>query len=217
MLLDMIHGVIARRVLLNFRIDPEVMAHSLPPPFRPKLYKGYAVGGVCMIRFQHLRPRFVPQWLGTTSENAAHRVAVEWKDAAGELQEGVFIPRRDTGSLLNQLAGGRIFPGEHHAAQFTVSDENGKIDFRMRADDGSVEVKLLAEDAESLPPTSAFDSLADASAFFEKGSLGFSVTRDAGRLDGLRLRTLDWRIQPLAVKEVYSSYYMDATTFPGVP
>ena len=33
--------------------------------------------------------------------------------------------------------------------------------------------------------------LVEASAFFEGGSLGYSVTRDGGRLDGLLLRTLD--------------------------
>jgi predicted MPP superfamily phosphohydrolase len=36
---------------------------------------------------------------------------VTWNDETGAL-EGVYIPRRDTGSLVNHLAGGRVFPGE---------------------------------------------------------------------------------------------------------
>src|SRR5438445_303970 len=79
MFLDTIHGIIDRRVLLNYRIDPEVLQRVLPPVFQPKLYNGHAVGGVCMIRFKELRPRFVPSWLGLGSENAAHRIAVQWK------------------------------------------------------------------------------------------------------------------------------------------
>jgi hypothetical protein len=101
MFLDTIHGVIDRRVLLNYRIAPEVIGRVLAPPFKPKLYAGYGVGGVCMIRFKQLRPRLIPAWLGLGSENAAHRIAVQWEQD-GELREGVFIPRRDTNSWFNE-------------------------------------------------------------------------------------------------------------------
>ncbi len=100
MLLDMIHGTIDRRVLLNYRFDPQALKKILPRPFRPKLYRDHGIGGVCMIRFAGLRPRFVPAFLGVNSENAAHRIAVEWEQD-NELKEGVFIPRRDTNSWFN--------------------------------------------------------------------------------------------------------------------
>jgi hypothetical protein len=45
-----------------------------------------------------------------SSENAAHRIAVDW-DEAGYHGTGVYIPRRDTPSRFNALAGGRLFPG----------------------------------------------------------------------------------------------------------
>jgi hypothetical protein len=215
MRLPVLHGIIRRRILVNFRAEADAAQNLLPAPFRPKLHNGNAIVGICLIRLEHIRPAGLPKPLGLSSENAAHRIAVEWRDSSGALQEGVFIPRRDTGSRLNKFAGGRIFPGEHHAAEFNVSDVDGKIDFHMRARDGSVEVKLAAEDAKSLPANSSFGKLSEASAFFEKGSLGFSFTHDPGRLDALRLRTLDWSIQPLAVTEVFSSYYMDTARFPA--
>ncbi len=62
--LDTTRGVIARRVLLNYRIDPSVLSQAIPAPFRPKLYRGRGIGGVCMIRFRGLRPRFMPSWFG---------------------------------------------------------------------------------------------------------------------------------------------------------
>ena len=37
MQLPTIHGLIRRRILVNFRVDPEVMQRLLPEPFRPKL------------------------------------------------------------------------------------------------------------------------------------------------------------------------------------
>ena len=126
MRLPVIKGLIRRRLLVNFRVDAQVMTDYLPAPFRPKLHAGYAVAGICLIRLEQIRPVGLPSFCGLSSENAAHRIAVEWQDpTTGALREGVFIPRRDTGSWLNHWAGRRIFPGEHHLADFTVED-NGR-------------------------------------------------------------------------------------------
>ena len=79
MRIPIIRGIIDRRILANYHVDPDVMARILPPPFRPKLVNGYAIGGICLIRLKGLRPRFFPFPLGIQSENAAHRIAVEWE------------------------------------------------------------------------------------------------------------------------------------------
>jgi hypothetical protein len=107
-----------------------------------------------------------------------------------------------------------VFPGEHHPAQFSVLDIGGHIELSVRSLDGRVSVKVVGDDADSLPASSCFSSLAEASAFFEGGSLGYSVTRDGHRLDGLLLRTFDWRIRALSVSEVQSSFFADRQRFP---
>ena len=209
-----VRGVIRRRVLVNFRVDPQVMQRHLPHPFRPKLLGGCAVAGICLIRLEAIRPWPVPYPVGTHSENAAHRVAVTWTGAEGEAHEGVYIPRRDTSSVLNHLAGGRLFPGEHQRARFGVRDEAGAIALAMQPDDGAVAVRLRARPVRTLPPTSLFTSLDEASAFFSAGSLGYSATRDGARLDGVRLHASAWHVEPLAVESVYSSYFADESRFP---
>src|SRR5437667_12856543 len=110
MRIPVVRGIIDRRILVNFRVDPAVLARLLPSPFRPKLANGTGMAGVCLIRLKQVRPAFVPGFVGVSSENAAHRVAVRWDDDGRE-GEGVFIPRRDTSSRLNALVGGRLFPG----------------------------------------------------------------------------------------------------------
>lgn len=209
-----VRGIIRRRILVNFRIDPQVMQSQLPAPFHPKLQEGYAIGGICLIRLEQIRPRLVPAVFGVSSENAAHRVAVVWQDASGQTREGVFIPRRDTSSVLNTLAGGRMFPGEHHRAEFTIDDAEDAVDVRMTSADGRVSVRVRGHRGSELPESSCFRSLAEASYFFEAGSLGYSVTRDGGRFDGLKLRTDRWAVEPLDVEEVHSSYFFDEVTFP---
>jgi hypothetical protein len=214
MRLPLIRGIIRRRMLVNFRVDASVMAAFLPSPFRPKTHRGHAIAGVCLIRLEQIRPAGFPAMLGIASENAAHRVAVIWTDQSGEEHEGVFIPRRDTGSLLNHLAGGRVFPGEHHFAEFDVTDDGKRIDFAMRSRDGQVRVKLCGRESDGWPAGSCFSSLAESSRFFETGSLGYSVTSDAARFDGLRLVTDQWKVGALDVDGIDSSFFANQELFP---
>jgi hypothetical protein len=209
-----INGVIKRRLLVNFRAEPSVVQRLLPGPFRPKLHAGHAIAGICLIRLERIRPAGLPGLIGLSSENAAHRIAVEWTDPAGIEREGVFIPRRDTDSTLNQLAGGRLFPGEHSPARFNVVDVGGRVELSMRSLDGAVRVEVAGNDSDQLPASSCFDSLAEVSGFFERGSLGYSATRNSNRLDGLVLHTLQWRVRALAVTKVFSSYFSDENRFP---
>jgi uncharacterized protein DUF2071 len=214
MRLPTIEGIIRRRILANFRIDPEVMQRQLPARFRPKLHHGFAVAGICLIRLEAIRPKAFPSIVGINSENAAHRVAVLWEEN-GETREGVFIARRDTDSPLNHILGGRVFPGEHHKASFTVSETSSEISLSVRSDDAVIEVDIAGRISQQLPAASIFDGLSEASSFFESGSLGYSVTRQANRLDGLQLETSDWRVEPLEIDRAHSSYFSDRDKFPA--
>ena len=127
-----IKGIIKRRILLNYRVDPELVQNILPKNFRPKLVDGYAIAGVCLIRMEAIRPKGLPSLFGLYSENSAHRIAAYWDGHDEEAVEGVFVPRRDTSSWLNAFTGGRIFPGVQHFSQFRVNDLNGKISLRDR-------------------------------------------------------------------------------------
>jgi hypothetical protein len=78
-----------------------------------------------------------------------------------------------------------------------------------------VAVQIEGTTAKALPPDSIFSSLAEASAFFEAGSVGYSVTHDPNRLDGLNLKTEQWHVEPLEIKSIYSSYFSDEERFPA--
>lgn len=214
MRVPILRGIIDRRLLVNFRVRAEALQRILPPPFRPRLVRGVGMAGICLIRLKQIRPRFFPAVLGMSSENAAHRVAVEW-ERDGRLHQGVYIPRRDTSSRLNSLAGGRLFPGVHHHARFDVREREDAFRLALRSDDGSTRLAVHARLSPTLPAGSIFRSLREASEFFREGSVGFSPGLAAGEFDGLELRTLDWHLQPLAVESVESSFFQDETLFPA--
>jgi hypothetical protein len=213
MRLPVTEGIIKRRILANYRVDPAVLAPLLPAPFRPKLQAGFAIAGICLIRLEKMRPRGWPAMIGVSSENATHRVAVEWDEPDG-VHEGIYIPRRDTNSLLNHFAGGRLFPGEHAYADFNVKEKGGFIGLRMRSSDGRMLVELRATETDTLSAHSCFHSVAEASAFFEGGCVGFSTTKDPSKLDALRLQIDAWRVRPLAVEIIRSTFFADTSVFP---
>jgi hypothetical protein len=214
MRLPIIRGVIARRILVNYRVEPAILSALLPSPFRPKLVGDVGMVGICLIRLERVRPSFLPAWLGISSENAAHRTAVEW-DEQGRTRAGVYVRRRDTSSRLNSLAGGRLFPGSHHRARFTVRESTERYEVSLRSDDGTTNLAVRARRTKKLPASSVFRSLEEASAYFQAGALGYSATPDATRFQGLELRCLNWHMEPLAIEEVHSSYFDDRTLFPS--
>lgn len=211
MQIPVIRGTIDRRILVNYRVDPEVMQRHLPPPFRPQLVDGFAIAGICLIRLKAVRPRFLPCGIG--SENAAHRIAAEW-DIDGQTRRGVYIPRRDTNSRLNHYAGGRLFPGIHHLAKFTVEETDDYFHVELHSNDSQTHVDVRARIAEDLPADSIFNSVDEASNFFAAGSLGYSPSSRMNHYDGLSLQCESWNVEPLVVEQIYSSYFADPTLFP---
>ncbi|MCY0968353.1 DUF2071 domain-containing protein [Chryseobacterium wangxinyae] len=205
-----IHGYIDRRILINYTADPRDVEKILPFPFRPKIYRNKAIVGICLIRLKDIKPKGFADFLGVNSENGAHRIAVEW-DENGEVKSGVYIPRRDTSLMLNTFVGGRIFPGKHHLAKFNVKEGDGNYHVDFFSSDRT-QISIDATETDNFNDNSIFENLENASGFFEKGDLGYSPNRN--NFDGLRLNAYKWKVQPLNVSIVKSSFFEDETIFP---
>lgn len=186
---------IERRLLVNYRIEPELVARLLPWPFRPQLVSGQAVGGVCFIRLGGLQAGHLPRVPRLVCENAAHRFAVEW-DGADGTQAGVYVPRRDTNSRITAAAGGKLFPGSYRLARFEVDEPGGQVRINVTSRDGQVQLAVTAAPAGALI-SELFETLDDAVDFFRRGALGFAPSAHAGCLDGVRLHSASWAAQPM--------------------
>lgn len=141
--------------------------------------------GICVLRLAQLRPAGLPAGLGMRSDNAAHRIAVEWDGPSG-VEVGVYVLRRDSAQRLPALAGGRLFPGVHGRATFAVDDADDVLRVAYLTDDG-VEVDVTARPLD-VWASRLFASPTEASAFFEAGSCGFSPDR-RGCLEGIQMAT----------------------------
>jgi hypothetical protein len=69
--------------------------------------------------------------------------------------------------------------------------------------------------ARELGPSELFADAGAASRFFEAGSVGYSANRRSDAFDGLELRTNAWRVEPVRVTALHSSFFEDARRFPS--
>ncbi|MEV6250546.1 DUF2071 domain-containing protein [Streptomyces sp. NPDC051742] len=206
-------SVVERRLLVNYRVAPDAAARLLPGPLRPQLVHGHAVAGICLLRLGNVRPVWAPRALGLRSENAAHRIAVEW-DGPDGVETGVYIPRRDTASRINVWAGGRVFPGEHGRAGFEVHEAPGQVRVAFATWDGDTRVDVTVEPSDELRGSELFADLAEASRFFQGGAKGYSATRSGLHLDGMELHTDAWHVEAGRVRSAASSFFDDLDRFP---
>ena len=211
MWLPVLRGIIDRRMLVNYRIDPDWLQKCLPPPFRPKVVNGFGLAGVCLIRMNRIGPRVLPFPLVGSSENGALRFAVEWEQN-GQAFQGVYIPARYTTSQLAALAGARFFPGRHYMARFRVEESADR--YRIQLDSSQLQLTVSARSSSEFSGSKVFASLADASDFFRQGANGFSEALRPGKFDGVELRIADWKVSPLTVEEVKCDFFDDPQRFP---
>jgi len=202
-------GIIDHRILLNFRIDPEVMKKNLPNEFTPKVVNGYAIGGICQVTLSGMRAKGMPSIVGTGSHNAAHRIAVDSSQG-----EGVYVTRRDTNSWVNTVSGGRVFPGVYSKANFDVSVSGDLYSVRIENKKEELIMAISAEVVSELPEGSVFESIGEVSDFFKTGNIGWSAKEHSNQFDAIELATDEWRMEPLKVKESFSAYFSNTSMFP---
>ena len=183
---------VRRRILVSYRLDPDVAQSFVPAPFRPQLIDGSAVAGVCMIGLQSVRPGWLRPRFGFRSENVAHRVAVEW-DEGGVTRSGVYIVERHSSSRVPVLAGGWLFPGVQTHGRFMLDESKSRFHVKMSAPGTAVDVDVtLGGEWHS----SLFPTVEAASAFHENGAVGWSPRRRGGGVEPLELTSKEWAVEP---------------------
>ena len=204
--MQQVTGTISHRILLNFKVCPDVMTKVLPKEFKPKIINGYCIAGICQVSLTNMKMK--PSIIGFSSHNAAHRIAVDTSQG-----EGVYVTRRDTNSWLNSLSGGRLFPGTYNKTKFDVevSADSYKVSvYEQNAIQMSIDASVVTE----LPQGSVFDSVSDLSNFFKQGNIGWSPKSQPSKYDAIELEAQNWEMEPLQVHSHYSSYFSDKSIFP---
>lgn len=202
-IIDDVHAQLRRRLLISYRMDPASAASLLPEGFRPQIVDGSALAGVCILGLESIRPGWVRHPRGLRSENAAHRMAVEWDGANGP-EKGVFIFERHSSAWHPVLFGGRLFPGVHRKARFRTNEANDRYAVTMTARGHSVEADV---EVTSEWTSTVFASVDEASEFYRAGRVGWSLGHDGRTVEPVALATDSWKIEAARVHALRSSFF----------
>jgi hypothetical protein len=208
-----INGVIERRLLVNYRADRDALARLVPDSFRVvEINEGEGIGGICLMRIRDARPDPLPSALGVTSENATHRIAVEW-DEDGGTHRGVYTPCRQTSLSLAAVVSGSIVPGEQRRADFDVNERKDEYEVCVECD--TEYVRIEAELSDQISGHSVFETVDDASEFFKGERVGYGPS--GNEIEGLEFcfAESDWEMEPLEIREARSSFFekLDGSSF----
>lgn len=197
--------MIERRVLLNYRLEPELARNLLPEGLRPQIVRGSAVAGTCFIRLAQVRPTGTPPALGWRIDNAAHRIAVEW-DGPAAVERGVFLPEQFSGSraafLARKTLAGRLLPTPDTYATFDNRETEDKFMLAIRSAEQFARVDAVRSHNWC---SRLFETHQASSEFFKASSIGWSIT--AQGLRGVRLQSARWSTSPLRVRDLESTFF----------
>lgn len=211
--LPVLNGIIDRRILINFRVKPDIVKGLLPTHLDPLIINGYSSAGICLLRLKDIGMKSSPSWFRITSENAAHRFLVKCPGNEHS-QNGVYIPRRDTDSIVNVLLAGKIFSWPHYQARFQVSEGNGSYVVKMQSKDLSTSLHVRAQATNTFPSDSMFDSIEHASKCFHDCPVGISPSTVVNRFKTILLKTKTWAVKPLEILQLESAFFEDLSLFP---
>jgi len=210
----LVHGVIERRLLVAYRLDPVVAQQVLPPPFRARQINGYAVAGIALARLGRLRPAGLPSVRTLTRETTTHGVAVEWESARA-LHTGVYILHRDRGAPTAvapaAIPRGRLGRRLHPVPEFTVDERADGLRVAYASRDRAVRVEVDVSLGSSLDASALFPDVPTAARFFDLDGAGAGW---GPTVRGLRLTAEDRSLGAAHILTARSSIFADASLFP---
>jgi hypothetical protein len=199
-----LRGVIERRLLVNYRLDPDVAKDVLPAPLQARLIGGYAVAVIALAHLGRLRPAGLPAAAGLSRESAMHGIAVEW-ESPRSLHTGVFVVHRDSVGVGT----GRLVRG---GPRFSVDERIDGLRVAYTSRDRIVHVDVDVSLAPGLAGSALFRDVRAAARFLELDGAGGAAWGPA--LRGLKASAGDGCVSPARVRMATSSIFADTSVFP---
>ncbi|GBD36676.1 hypothetical protein HRbin36_01803 [bacterium HR36] len=104
------------------------------------------------------------------------------------------------------MLGGIFFPTVFSYARFAVKETPDCYEITITSRQGPT-LELAAKRVSSWPGDSAFESLEEASAFFERGAVGYSPGTRPGQYYGVELQCQRWQVEPLQIVRLACTFF----------
>jgi len=198
--------------LVNFDIEPRVLAKALPSPLRPATYEDRAWLSIVIARMERMRPVFIPRALGITYNQIVYRAVV---DCQG--RRGVHFLRSDADNPLMAAFGNAMSFFRFHRSEVSIRRLGSEIAVDVRSQGGTADIHArfdLARRDESLPSTSRFRDLNEAKNRLVQLFDAYHPSSGRRTIDVVSIDRSDWVLSVVPNTGTYR--YMEASTaFPA--
>jgi uncharacterized protein YqjF (DUF2071 family) len=203
-------------LLLTYAVPPAQLAALLPPPIYPYVRDGRSYISIVVANMRGMRPRPLPEFLGTNYYQVVYRAVVRLIDADGTEQPGVFFLRSDGNDPVMSYFGNHLTEFRFHyfhtgaVALFRRQDEL-LVSVETADRGGDLVAHLRSEGpADALPPATGFASVAD-----EKDTLvqlfhAFAYDEARGQVYDLEIERGEWQMERLQLRDGFSAFFSEA-------
>lgn len=206
-------GILEDTVLLNFRTDPNVLKRLLPAPFVPRLVDGYGLVGILMFKMRDLACETNMGLPSPPSDHVLYRVAVSWQQGT-RTHHGMYLLRHEVNTRLPVRQRKRgLFPVAAQPVRWHKAPEAGKFEWSLQTRNRT-RLKVQARLAAYFPPGSVFDSLDQASVFFQKERAAIAPRFQKSVFANTRFLPLNWAVKPLFIESLQTDMDQLGNLFP---
>lgn len=177
--------------LVNFSLEPDVLAARLPRHLMPDIHDGRAFLSIVIAQIRGMRPSLLPELLGVDYTQVVYRAVVT---CGG--QRGVYFLRSDADNALMALAGTALTFFRFHwtRVEWKLGDGITRFSLRpRRMEAASIEAEFEScADQENMPASSRFRNLPLAQSFLTELYVAFGPKCSGGKADAVRIDRSEW-------------------------
>jgi uncharacterized protein DUF2071 len=209
-----VRTVFRRCLLVNFAVEPSLLAGALPPSIEPDVHKGRAFLSVVVGQMERMRPAGVPRALGITYNQIVYRAVVR---CSGE--RGVHFLRSDADSRMMSAFGNLMSFFRFHRSLIAFRSHDGVLDLDVTTSSripGDIHATFtVGAPSSTLPGTSAFSTVEEAKHWLVELFVAFDRTPGSANIDLVRIRRGEWDVR--VVEDLRGDYGFMTAGAPFTP
>lgn len=188
-------------LVLTFAYPQKLLLPLLPPGLVLDTYKGFGFLAIAMVQTMHLRPSFLPEFLGQDFFLSGYRIFARL-DTTGSSIRGLRILRSDTDKRLMVLSGNALTHYAYQLCKAECKEEPGKLHITISTTRGDADLEVVADLTNKparLPEGSPFENTNDARRFAGPLPFTFDYESQTNSIIMIRGAREHWNPQPVAV------------------
>jgi uncharacterized protein YqjF (DUF2071 family) len=198
--------------LVNFAVEPEILAQVLPDGFGPAVHNGKGFVSLVIAITEEMRPAGLPRLFGLDYNQVVYRAVVEHQG-----QRGFYYLRSDADSRLICLAGNWFSFFQFEQADISYRAQDEVRHFNLEAQNGDKNIFAsydLASKSEKMPAASCFATLEEGKSFLVEIFEAFGYDPLSERTYIIKVKRGPWDIAVIEDRRAYYPYMANSPFFP---